>query len=250
MRLHNIFESCMQVKPASGGLIINGSKKPCTLSTSMNLMTASIIRPSQEGKPNELALAVIPSDDPGIERCSFWESWTLMGTESHEVKLHDIYVPEEHIYSMGDPSQLNSVLVQTFIWFELLASAAYLGITSALVERTLIARKGVPTERVALVTEVEGAMSALEGLACSIMNGEKSDSTVAQALFVRYLVQSTIERVTARATEILGGIAFIKSPEVAYLLASARALAFHPPSRLSVAPSLDKYLLGEEPLQI
>jgi alkylation response protein AidB-like acyl-CoA dehydrogenase len=246
----NILESCMQVKPTDGGLIISGSKKPCTLSTSMNLMTASVIRPNQKRKANELVLAVIPADHPGIERCSFWESWALIGTESHEVKLHNIYVPEEHIYSMGDPSQLNSVLVQTFTWFEILASAAYLGIASALVERTLIAKKGVPTERVTLVTEIEGAMSALEGLACSIMNGEKSDSTVAQALFVRYLVQSTIERVTARATEILGGIAFIKSPEVAYLLASACALAFHPPSRLSVTPALDRYLLGEEPLQI
>jgi len=246
----NILESCMQVKPAPGGLIISGSKKPCTLSTSMNLMTASVIRPNREGGLNELVLAVIPADHPGIERCSFWGSWSLMGTESHEVKLHDIYVPEENIYSIGDPSQLNSVLVQTFTWFELLACAAYLGIASSLVERILMAKKGVATERIALITEVEGAMSALEGLACAIMNGEKSDSTVARALFVRYLVQSTIERVTARATEILGGIAFITSPEIGYLFTSAHALAFHPPSRLAITSGLDQYFLGEGPLQI
>nr|MDZ8059827.1 acyl-CoA dehydrogenase family protein [Nostoc sp. EkiNYC01] len=246
----NILESCMQVKPVSGGLVICGSKKPCTLSASMDFMTASILRPSQTGQINELALAVIPSDHPGIERYPFWESWTLLGTESNEVKLNDVYVPEEYIYNMGDPTQLNSILTTTFTWFEILASSAYLGIASALVERTLIAKKGVANERVALVTEVEGAMSALEGIAYSIMNGEQDESTVAQALFIRYLIQSTIERVTARSTEILGGIAFIKSSEIAYLFASAHALAFHPPSRLSVVSGLDKYLLGEGCLEI
>ncbi|GAB1541899.1 acyl-CoA dehydrogenase family protein [Scytonema sp. NUACC21] len=248
----NILESCMQVRVASGGLIISGCKKPCTLSTSMDLMTASVILPSQDGQTNELALAVISADDPGIERCSFWESSVLLGTESDEVKLHDVYVPEEYIYNMGDPSQLTFILAKTFTWFQMLASAAYLGIASTLVERTLIAKKGIATERVAIVTEIEGAMSALEGIAYSIMNAEQgeNESTVAQTLLVRYLIQATIERVTARSTEILGGIAFIKSFEIAYLFASAHALAFHPPSRLSVTSGLDKYLLGEGSLEI
>jgi hypothetical protein len=43
----NILESCMQVKSTDGGLIISGSKKPCTLSSSMDLMTASIIHPNR-----------------------------------------------------------------------------------------------------------------------------------------------------------------------------------------------------------
>lgn len=245
----NILKSSMQVESAEGGLIVSGSKKPCTLSTSMDLMTASIILPKSKEWSNELAMVVIPADTLGIERHPFWKSWALLGTESNEVKLRQVYVPDKYIYNMGDPSQLNSVLNLTFSWFTPIASAAYLGIASALVERTLIAGKGLSSERVALATEVEGAMSALEGLAYSIMNGEQDEGVVARALFVRYLVQSTIERVTMHAAEILGGIAFIKSPEVAYLLSSARALAFHPPSRLSVASGLDKYLLGK-PLEI
>ena len=241
----NIYESRMQVKPTSDGLIISGSKKPCTLSVSMDLMTASIMFPKREGKPDEAALVIIPADSPGIERYVFWGSLALTGTESHEVKLNEVYVPKEDIYNMGDPSQLDTVVSQSFIWFELLASAAYLGIASSLVERTLVASKGIPSERVNLAIEVEGAMSALEGLAYSIMNGERGDSVVAQALFVRYLVQNVIERVTTRAAELLGGMAFVKSPEVAYLLACTCALAFHPPSRLSVTSGLDNYLFGE-----
>ncbi len=245
----SIFKSHMQVKPVSGGLVISGSKKPCTLSMSMGLMTASVMLPTADGQADEIALVVIPADSPGIERRPFWKSLALTGTESHEVILNEVYVPEENIYSMGAPSKFDKVVARSFIWFELLACAAYLGVSSSLVERCFIANRGIPSERVALATELEGAMSALQGLACSITNDEKRDDLVAQAIFVRYFVQGVIERVAMSAAELLGGMAFVKSPEVAYLLASARALAFHPPSRLSAGLGLDKYLLGE-PLHI
>jgi hypothetical protein len=58
-------------------------------------------------------------------------------------------------------------------------------------------------------------------------------------------VQGAIERATARSVELLGGMAFINSPEVSYLYAAARGLAFHPPSRTSIATALDQHLYGE-----
>lgn len=240
----NILASCMQVKETVDGLIISGSKKPCSLSRSMDLIAASVTLPAHEGDEDELVMVIIPASEPGVERYPFWETWPLAGTESDEVRLKEVYVPEECIYYMGKPGHLNSVQAQTFIWFELFISAAYLGIASALVERVFKDGKGIPSERVLLATEVEGAMAALEGLAYSIMNGEKDDKTVTKSLFVRYLVQRAIACVTTQAVEILGGMSFVKSSEVAYLLASVHALAFHPPSRLSISPALDKYLLG------
>jgi hypothetical protein len=44
-----------------------------------------------------------------------------------------------------------------------------------------------------------------------------------------------IERVVISATATLGGMSFIESPEIAYLLGATRALAFHPPSRAAAA---------------
>jgi len=63
------------------------------------------------------------------------------------------------------------------------------------------------------------------------------------------VVQQAIERTVARAVELLGGMAFISSPDVAYLFAASRALAFHPPARLSVASAIDDYLMGQ-PMQV
>ena len=47
------------------------------------------------------------------------------------------------------------------------------------------------------------------------------------------------------ASAAIGGMGFIESPEVAYLLGATRALAFHPPSRAAAAGPLARYLTGQ-----
>jgi len=49
--------------------------------------------------------------------------------------------------------------------------------------------------------------------------------------------------------EALGGMRFIADPEVAYLLAATKALAFHPPSRNSMLGKLAGWMRGR-PLTI
>lgn len=237
----------MQVKRTANGVTVSGSKKPCSLATSMDLLTASVSIPNKSGDGSELAVVTIPATTPGIERRPFWTNSVLAGAESDEVILHDVKVPEQLISYTGSSGNLDYVQTRGFLWFELLISASYLGIASALVERTIAASKGTPSERTLLGIEVEGAMAALEGVAQSMMVGDSDQGNhqLARTLFVRYAVQRAIERVTAHAVELLGGMAFISSPEVAYLFAAARPLAFHPPSRLSISPGLDKYLAGE-----
>jgi len=88
----------------------------------------------------------------------------------------------------------------------------------------------------------------LEGTSL-LIPAERGEAILVEALLVRFAVQQAIERASARAAELLGGMSFIGSPDVAYLLAAGRALAFHPPSRLSVAPALDGYLMGK-PMQV
>jgi hypothetical protein len=147
---------------------------------------------------------------------------------------------------LGSPKQLDLIQARGFLWFELLISGSYLGVTTALAERVLTERKGNPSERVALITELEGAMSSLEGIAVAMTDtAANEDHLLARALFVRYAVQGAIERATARSVELLGGMAFISSPEVSYLYSAARGLAFHPPSRTSISTALDGHLYGE-----
>jgi alkylation response protein AidB-like acyl-CoA dehydrogenase len=240
-----ILNSSMKVERTNEGLIINGSKKPCSLSLSMNLLTASLVIPKDDGEP-ELAIATIPAETAGIQRRPFWNSPILGGAESDEIILENVSVPSMLVSYLGSPSQLDLIQARGFLWFELLITGSYLGVATALAERCLRDRRGNPTERVILVSELEGAMAALEGIAAAMLDtAANEDQLLARALFVRYAAQGAIERATARAVELLGGMAFINSPEVSYLYSAARGLAFHPPSRTSISTALDQHLYGE-----
>lgn len=236
----------MTAEPTSNGWLLSGSKKPCSLSLSMDFMTASVLLPSPSGNGHkELALATIPADSPGIKVNPCVERWILGGSETNEVVLTNVEVPNEYISYFGNAEELNAAISKAFLIFELFVSACYLGVASALVERVLAGKRGTAVERLSLVTEVEGAMTALEGIAQTIMEGHDGEDAVAKSLFVRYFVQQAIERASAHATELLGGMAFMGSGETACLYAASRALAFHPPGRVSIAPAVDKYLNGE-----
>lgn len=235
----------LTAEPTAGGWLLTGSKKPCSLSESMDFLTASVLLPSPSGNGQELALATIPADAAGIEIKPFTDRWVLAGSETNEVILSRVKVPNDYISYFGKAEELNASISQAFLVFELFVSACYLGTASALVERVFAGRKGCSVERMSLAIEVEGAMTALEGIAHMIMHGYQDAAAVAKSLFVRYTVQRAVERVSGHAAELLGGMAYLGSSDVACLYAASRALAFHPPSRTSIASALDDYLMGK-----
>jgi len=244
----SILDPLLKATPQNGGYLLNGVKKPCSLSKSMHILTASVAVPNGSGGPRR-AVAVVPADAEGISRKPFWKSPVLGGAESDELVLTNVPISKEQLFFPEIEDGMDAVEAGGFLWFELLVSASYLGVASALVERAFMACRGGATERTQLAMEVEGAMAALEGVARAMQTGERGEAILAQALYVRYFVQQAIERATARAAELLGGMAFIGSPDVSYLLSASRPLAFHPPSRMAVAPALDDYMKGN-PLRV
>jgi hypothetical protein len=97
---------------------------------------------------------------------------------------------------------------------------------------------------VSLAAELEGAMSALEGVARAMHPGEGGNDELARMLLVRYSVKAAIDRAAALAVELLGPAAFMQAPEVSYLHAATALLALHPPARLGACNRLDAYLAG------
>ncbi|HVR38680.1 MAG TPA: acyl-CoA dehydrogenase family protein [Thermoanaerobaculia bacterium] len=242
----SILDPTMKAVPREGGgYTVNGSKKPCSLSNSMHILTASVAVPGANGNGSRRAVAVIPADAIGLDRKPFWNAPVLHGAESEELTLTNVEISDEQLFFPEVETSLDAVEAGGFLWFEVLVAASYLGVASALVERVIVGKRGDANERTQLAIELEGAMASLEGVARAMMTGERGEAILVQSLFVRFAVQQAIERATSRAVELLGGMAFIRSREIAHLLAASRALGFHPPSRLSVAPALDGYLAGQ-----
>jgi alkylation response protein AidB-like acyl-CoA dehydrogenase len=245
----NILTPSVTAQPIEGGYLINGGKKPCSLSRSMDLLTASVSLPV-DGEPS-LAMLLIPAEQPGITVHPFWGTPVLAAAESDEVRLTDVFVPAELVVrtTPDDPHRLDDLQIAGFVWFELLISSVYLGAASALVERVIEAGRGSITDRAALGVRMEAAIGVVEGVARALDAGEAGEDTVASVLVARFAAQEAIVSVADLALELLGGVAFISAPEVSYLASAVRPLAFHPPSRTSTAQSLVEYF-GGGPLQL
>ena len=239
----HILSPTMRGVPAEGGVVVSGVKKPCSLTWSMNLMSASVAVRDPDGG-ERMAIVLIPADSPGIERTPFWRSTALAGAESDQVTLDGVHVPDALIFYPQGGEGMDPVQARGFVWFETLVSASYLGAASNLAERVLERGRGSDDDRAGLVIELETAAAALEQVAAEAATSTDHDALLARALCVRFATERTIERVVMAAAAAAGGMAYIESPEVAYLLGATRALAFHPPSRSAAAGPLARYVAG------
>ena len=240
-----ILTPTMSATPTTGGFTVNGSKKPCSLSKSMDLMSASVAI-SNADVQDQLAILLIASDTPGISVRPFWDSNILAGAESDEVKFDNVFVDERLVVApeAGDEGQLDQLQTVGFIWFEMLISSAYLGMATGLVQRVFVANKASARERAALVVRLETAALLLEGVA-RILDEDVENSALATSLIARYGAQDAINDAVSVSVELLGGIAFIRSPDVGYLASACQCLGFHPPSRSASAETLNAYFDGD-----
>ncbi|MGY0489115.1 acyl-CoA dehydrogenase [Streptomyces sp. WG-D5] len=231
-----ILSPTVLARPDGKGYRLSGSKKPCSLSRSMDLLTASAALPNADGT-SDMAVVLVPRQTEGLTVEPFWASGALAGAESDEVRLSDVFVDEQQLMRTepGEAGELDELQTVGLIWFELLITASYAGMAGALVERVLAGGRGTHTERAELLTRYETATLLIEGTARLIMDKTVDDAGLARALVARYGAQDLIREAVARAVELLGGTAFIGSPDIACFAAAAHGLSFHPPSRSSFA---------------
>ncbi|AKS09931.1 acyl-CoA dehydrogenase family protein [Pseudomonas trivialis] len=243
----NILESILSVEKTAAGYVVNGSKKPCTMTHHFDAITFGVNYVDPEGKTH-IGIGMGLAGDPNIQRKKFWSVPHLQAADSHEVIFNNLLVPEPMMYfSKAVDNQLDESQKDTgehlfAIWFQLLASASYLGMASALASRALSSSKGSQDDRAMLLIDLQGATMAVRGLAVSIDQNRFLRADLARAQATRFAVQEAINRISTRAFEILGGMAFMSSEEVAYLLVATRVLAFHPTSRLASVPFLCEQL--------
>lgn len=241
----HILSPTMRGVRVEGGLKVSGDKKPCSLTWSMDLMSASVAVVDPDAGPERMAIILIPATSAGIERKPFWNSWALAGAESDQVTLTDVFVPDALSFYPDTGAVMDPIQERGFVWFELLIAASYLGAASALAERVILSGRGSADDRMMLAVELESAAAALEHVAAGVTDTDDNDALLARALYARFGVERAIERASMAAAAAAGGMAFVGSSDVAYLLAVGRALAFHPPSRGAASEPLARYLAGD-----
>ncbi|MGV9385448.1 hypothetical protein ACWDRB_57260 [Nonomuraea sp. NPDC003707] len=191
----------------------------------------------QDGQ-TELAVVLVLADSKGL-------TVSGEGAESEQATLVNVPMPEELVVLtpiLDGP--LDVLLTASFAWFQLLITGSYLGAANALVERVLLNDRVPESERVRLLAEVEGAMSAAERVARRIDDGDPLESTLADSLYVRYCVQDTLSQVVPRAVDLLAYLDSTAADEVAYLATYTNGLALQPPTQSQVTGPPAAYLAG------
>ncbi|WP_448651118.1 acyl-CoA dehydrogenase [Pseudomonas fluorescens] len=236
-----ILDSNMQAVQTPEGVLLSGSKKPCCLGQSMDLLTASYTRHGVDGE--ELMVALIPANAPGISRAPFWQNSALAAAESIEVRLNEVFVPERMVFSAGYKHLLGDVQTVGFIWFELLICASYVGACAGLIETVTDAARWTAHHRVDLAAHLQLAITALEGAALDVeRNPHDLHTVLARLLLVRYGIEQLLTQLSDEAHAMLGGMAFITNNQSSNWLMACRGLQFHPPAKISMATNLDCYL--------
>lgn len=240
----SLFTPGIQVTAAEGGLTVTGTKRPCSLTRSMGLLSMTATAPAGTEQAGQLLLLVIPAAAPGIAREPFWRNRVLRATQTDAVVLDRVHVPDSMIIPLGDPALSTERFTSNLLWFQLLITAAYLGIATGQVEQLYTLKRGSPGDRVDAAAPLETVCAALEAVAGDVDEGRWQDDLLGRSLLVRHTAQRVIAEATDRALELAGGMPFVSGSEGVDALAASRGLAFHPPSAIAARERLDTWLDG------
>jgi alkylation response protein AidB-like acyl-CoA dehydrogenase len=239
-----LYQPSVTARDTPEGVTVQGTKKPCCLTWSMDLLTVMVRSAPESRYRGELLHVIVDAKHPSIRRERFWTNHLLAAAESDAVTLDQVPVPEEHVFKVGSAEAARPFALAAFAWFELLACGAYLGITSALVERLLATERGASALRAQISCELDTLTAALERAAERLDAGELTPDSLSRIFRIRYVVERSLPEVAARCFTALGGLAIIQFPEVAYLEPATRLLACHVPSFDNMADTLAGQLTG------
>lgn len=243
-----VLDSTVYVTRDDGGFTINGSKKPCTMASCMDLITLGVAQLCADGS-KRTGLAIIAGDHPGISRHFFWNAPVLAAADNHELRFENVRIGDDQLLIAEDGDADFQAIVSMaeasgLAWFEIMATASYLGVVSGLAERALSNPRVDAHERALLGGELEAAQATLDGAVRLMETSPADQSLLARVLLVRFAVQRVIERSAMHAAELAGGLAFVRDTEIINLLAASRCLAFHPISRKAAEPMMAAWLTG------
>lgn len=214
-------------------LLINGHKNWVTGGEHLDHLLVRL-------RLNDDAVTVwIPATTSGVRWEKTWgDSLSLRASDSHDLYLENVKVPETHILQENNP--------QAQVWFPMLMAATYLGV--ALASRDEIvryAKERVPTalgKPIATLAKIQRQIGELEIQLesaktyllhiASFWTGDDSEraSLIPKIAAAKHLAVEAALDATDKALRIAGGAAIDKSLPFERYFRDVRAGIMHPPS--------------------
>lgn len=230
------------------GFRIDGAKRPCSMTHAADFAVVGVAV-SLGGAGDSRGIVLVDRALDGIRTSRFWPADVLASADSHCLAFDGVIVPEECVLAPSDagPAGTRERLavahaeIALSCLFQLMVSAAYLGMASRLGELMLKRKAGTPGQRVEVLSRLQTAAMSVYRLAELLQEGDFSGYLLAQSVLVTHNAGVQVERAVAASVRALGGSGYLASREVQYLVLASRCLDFHPPSRLVQQEIVDSF---------
>jgi alkylation response protein AidB-like acyl-CoA dehydrogenase len=213
-----------------GGYRVSGLKRPCSLSRSMDVMSLMVELRDPDGTRTGYAQAFVDAGAEGLSREPFWQSPVFLAAESHAVRLDEVRVPAERVFPLhGETGR--SFAVDCYTYFQLLVSAAYLGVASCLASYTAPVRRAASRLWTDALADLRALEDGLLDAARALDAGARDAERLNLAVDARDRVEDAAGVLGSRLLRAAGGGTFARSALPTTLAGALNAIAFHPPQR-------------------
>lgn len=223
----DIFAPSVTVSVDGENVMVNGTKKPCTLASIADYF---IISAGQVEQKNLLTLVLIPNRHPSIQTKPFWNAGLLKACDSNEVKFNELQLNRHSLTPMGI-DELQGVLAYGMATFNYFAASAYCGVLDALLAKIpprVAAENAVARAIAEYALKIDVILRQLAKLA---HDADAVEDAIPSIFGLRYTLEELIENAAQYALRSCGGVTVFSSPDALILFSMVQLYKFHPASK-------------------
>lgn len=241
-------------RKTEGGYLISGRKAYASLAPALHHFT--IIAYVEDEEVN--AEFLITKNDQ-VEIIETWNTIGMRATGSHDILLHDVFVPDESLLARHDVNKPNRFLADGRV-YSLEIPAVYLGIAGSARDYAIDFAKSTYSHSLGdyisiaahvrqKIGEIEVLYQSSRNLLYSIANRFEQDPSLKNKLanevsLAKYVICENVIKITEKAMKIVGGRSLSRGNKLERLFRDAQCGAFNPPQDDMVIEQLAESILN------
>jgi len=215
-----------------GGYRVNAHKHFVSGCVGADVLATSANLSSENG--DEVLHFAIAKNSEGIEIIETWNTLGMRGTGSHDVALHDVFIPDDAIAARRPAGQWHPMWEVILPTAMPIISAAYVGLAEAAACLGLESAKrkgaslaGVAGELLNKLTVVQLALDDM--IRMNDNHGFKPSIELVDKILTRKaIITEAVKEVVETAAELVGGPGFYRGHAMERIVRDIRALHYHP----------------------
>ncbi|MDS7968134.1 acyl-CoA dehydrogenase [Acinetobacter sp. V117_2] len=217
----DVFNPSSEITITNDSFILNGQKKPCTLSSISDFYVLST------ALDNKLKLINLPSKREGISVQSFWNLDVFKYCDNQAVIFENVSLQEEELSTLQD-DELSLCLIYGLSLFNYFAVSAYIGIAEELMNNIPENLSNIPNIKIRLVEFTNLNTTLLSQINNICSESILTEQSLSEVLNLRYLVEQNLDNIKSFVLQNIGGINVMKNPSILKLVNHIEMLKYHP----------------------